>query len=478
VGVYLYFNEPRAMPLAFFEKHPELRGITQGDHATLCTSVPDVQRYLVEAVETICRAAPELAGFFTITASENLTNCWSHHRGNECPRCSKRAPAEVIAEVNRLVQEGIRRSGARTRLLAWDWGWNDSWAVDAVNRLPAEAALMSVSEWSLPIERGGVRSEVGEYSISSIGPGPRATRHWAAARARGLKTIAKIQANITWEISTVPYVPALENVAEHALRLQKASVDGLMLGWTLGGHPSPNLEAVMEAGAGAASVDEILSTVARRRVGDSLAPTLVTAWKGISAAYREYPYHISTAYTAPTQLGPANPLWSRSTGYPATMVGFPYDDLATWRGPYPPDVFIQQWEKMADGFDAAVHAGREAAKGKKGTAAQRAAYEEEMRLAEACAIHFRSVANQCRYIVARNARLAGQGDQAGHKAEMERALRGEIALAQRLYALQVRDSRLGFEASNHYAFVPLDLVEKVLNCRALLAELQGSAAHP
>ena len=73
---------------------------------------------------------------------------------------------------------------------------------------------MSVSEWSLPIVRGGVASEVGEYSISAIGPGPRAKRHWAAARERGLPAFAKIQAGTTWELGSVPYLPALNNVAE------------------------------------------------------------------------------------------------------------------------------------------------------------------------------------------------------------------------------------------------------------------------
>ena len=43
---------------------------------------------------------PELGGFFTITVSENLTNCWSHHQGGKCPRCKHRRPAEVVAEVS------------------------------------------------------------------------------------------------------------------------------------------------------------------------------------------------------------------------------------------------------------------------------------------------------------------------------------------------------------------------------------------
>ena len=128
---------------------------------------------------------PDLAAFFTITASENLTNCWSHHRGSECPRCAGRGAAEVIADVNGRIQEGIRRSGTNVRFIAWDWGWPDDEAEAIIRALPSDAALMSVSEWSIPIRRGGVESVVGEYSLSTVGPGPRAARHWAMAQNGG-----------------------------------------------------------------------------------------------------------------------------------------------------------------------------------------------------------------------------------------------------------------------------------------------------
>ncbi len=101
---------------------------------------------------------------------------------------------------------------------------------------------MSVSEWSTPIERGGVKSLVGEYSISAVGPGPRALNHWALARDVGLKTVAKVQVNNSWELSAVPSLPVLDLVAEHCHRLAAAKVDGLMLSWSLGGYPSPNLQ--------------------------------------------------------------------------------------------------------------------------------------------------------------------------------------------------------------------------------------------
>jgi hypothetical protein len=214
---------------------------------------------------------------------------------------------------------------------------------------------MSVSEWSLPIQRGGVETIVGEYSISAIGPGPRARRHWQAAQKRGLNVVAKIQAGNTWELSAVPYIPALRNVAQHARNLREAGINDVMLGWTLGGYPSPNIEAVAELLAHQGrSIDGALQAIARRRFGDKDAPKMIRTWNEVSAAFSEFPYHIGVVYNAPMQIGPANLLWEKPTGYRATMVGFPYDDLERWRSVYPSDVFIAQMEKVASGFAAAL----------------------------------------------------------------------------------------------------------------------------
>lgn len=471
IRVFLYLNEPRAWPLKFYSRHPELQGVVEGDHAALCTSVPEVQQFITAAVATICRTVPDLGGFFSISASENLTNCWSHGNGAGCPRCGKRAHAGVIAEVNRLFHDGIRRAGTQAQLIAWDWGWNDAWAGDAIRQLPRGVALMSVSEWRLPIERGGVKSEVGEYSISAVGPGPRATEHWRIAREQGLKAIAKIQAGNTWELSAVPYIPAVANVARHAENLCGANVGGFMLGWTLGGYPSPNLEVVSETLA-CGSAETAMQRVAERRFGRALALAVVQAWRGFSAAFSEFPYHGGVVYSAPQQLGPANLLWAAPTGYRASMVGFPYDDLDAWRAIYPPEIFALQLETVADGFERTLRELRTVATDAPHvSAAQRMEFAAECRVAEAAGIHFRSAANQARFVMARRALAAANtaGQAAQPRAALQHLLHDEIALARRLYALQRADSRLGFEASNQYFYVPADLMEKVLNCRQLLA---------
>jgi hypothetical protein len=375
-----------------------------------------------------------------------------------------RGGAEVVAEVNTLLAEGAWEANPALEAIAWDWGWQDEWALEAIDGLPKEAAFMSVSEWSIPIARGGVATTIGEYSMSVIGPGPRAQKHWAHARARGMKTIAKIQAGTTWECGGVPYIPVTENVAKHIANLRDAKLDGLMLGWTLGGYPSPNLEVVAEMtrvvdGQPAPTPDDAMQKVAVRWFGGSLGKAVVEAWKAWSVAFQEFPFNGGLVYTAPVHTGPSNLLWETPTHYAATMVGFPYDDVDTWRAIYPVDVFIGQLEKIADGFDQGLDALRAKTKGIDTAGEQHVAFEQEAGVATAVSLHYRSAANQARFVMARRAlEKAATPDVAKPLIdEIERLVKSEMDLAKRLYALQAKDSRLGFEASNQYNYVPIQI---------------------
>jgi hypothetical protein len=138
---------------------------------------------------------------------------------------------------------------------------------------------------------------------------------------------------------------------------------------------------------------------------------------------------------------------------------------------YPAEVFEAQFRKMADGFDAALD--ELAANRASSTPEFERALESEMRVAEVASIHYRSVANQVQYVTARRTLASAATDEAKEKAKasMRAALQNEIELAVRLHRIQSIDSRFGFEASNHYFYVPIDLAEKVLNCEHLLANL-------
>ncbi|MBQ2790112.1 MAG: hypothetical protein IJE97_10795, partial [Thermoguttaceae bacterium] len=244
IDVYLYMNEPRALPAPFFENRPHIRGVAQEKYFAMCASAPETRRWLVDSLAAVFADVPGLGGIFTITGSENLTTCASHMRQSECPRCSKRDYVDLIADLNAAMAEGVWRSAPDAKVIVWDWGWRGhGLATDVIERLPKGVWLQSVSEWALPLERGGVPVSIGEYSISAVGPGPRAVEHWAAAKKAGLKTIAKCQFNATWEIASIPSIPALDLVVRHAANLSRSGVDGVMAGWSLGGFPSINLEA-------------------------------------------------------------------------------------------------------------------------------------------------------------------------------------------------------------------------------------------
>jgi hypothetical protein len=474
IGVYLYINEPRAMPTDFFTQRPDVMGVREGDFATMCTSHPQVRQWLGDALAHVFANVPHLGGVFTITASENLTSCASHFRQADCPRCAGRSEAEIIAEVNATIEAGVHRGNPVARVIAWDWGWNQHReAPDTIALLPERVALMSVSEWSLPIERGGVRSTVGEYSISAVGPGPRATRNWASAADRGLRTVAKVQLSNTWELSAVPFLPVLDLVAEHCQNLASAGVEDIMLSWTLGGYPSPNLQVAHHFSTqSGADKQSALDAVATQRYGAEAAVHARRAWTEFSNAFREFPYSGSVLYNGPQQLGPANLLHGEPTGYHSTMVGFPYDDVDGWRGPYPADVLATQFSRVASGWAVGLKHLEQAvaaATGPQQTTAQRDLY-----VATAAQVHFASAANQTRFVVARDALQRedlGPADRTAHRQELQQLLDDEIALARQLHAITQRDSRIGFEASNQYYYVPLDLVEKVINCEFIGQQL-------
>lgn len=481
IAIYLYINEPRAMPSTFFATRSDMAGVKEDDFVALCTSNIRVRQWMSDSLAHIFKEVPGLGGVYAITASENLTNCASHGGWSACDRCKARTDVDILSEVVQVIEEGVHLGNPQAKVLISDWGWRGHGdAREIIPRLPKSIWLMSVSEWSLPIERGGIASTVGEYSISSVGPGPRALPHWELARQSGMKTGAEIQFNNTCEIASLPYLPVLDLVAEHCRNLvASANPDAMFIGWTMGGFPSPNIRLAAELNAAPPpDPDTVLDRLARERFGDAGYVHARKAWKLMSDAFREYPFHISVVYTSPVQWGAANPLYLSNTGYSATMWGLPYDDLTSWRGPYPPEVFAGQFEKMAKGWEAGI-AELEKAVGAAPPEKQVEA-ASDLRLARAAGIHFQSVANQAVYVHARDT-LASESttlsveDRDRLIEEIRERLANEIVLARRLFTLTREDSRIGFEPSCQYFYLPLDLVEKVINCRWLLDHFQSKA---
>ena len=437
IKLYLYINEPRSMPIGFFDDRSDIKGHVKGDSACLCTSAKKVQSYLKDSIEAICRAVPLIGGFFTITRSENLTNCYSHSGSASspcnCPRCKEKSVGEVISQTLSCFIEGARRVSKDIKIFAWSWGWKEH-NEEVIGKLPKDVILLSQSELDMPFEIGGVSGNVLDYSMSIVGPGERALKEWRLARELGLETGAKIQINTTWEASTVPAVPVAPSIDEHMERLKNEGIKHLLLSWTLGGYPCRNLASAAKYFYEKCSCD-------------SQSDQSYEAQKQFAKAFREFPFHIRVLYFGPQNAGPSNLLFEKPTGYTATMTCFAYDDLESWRSIYPIDVFEEQFARLCDKWKLGIDM------------LTVSPDTETYQMASAAYCLFLSSYNQIRFIRARDD---------GRYADAVSAAKDELETAKNMLSLMNRNAAIGYEAANHYYFSKGQLAEKIINCRYII----------
>ena len=468
IRIYLYLNEPRCMPEEFYALKPHWRGIyTRSGIANCTTRTPEVLAYLENALEKLFTDVPDLGGILTITMSENCTNCHSGAESDKCPSCRDVPPEKIIADVNAAMERGMHKAAPEAEMIIYDWAWKRSLQDEhpehfkkaVMELLPKNkhVHINCVSEWGLHTRVGGVEQYLKDYSISQVGPSPESVATWRNALELGLGTVAKVQINNSWELSAIPSLPVPYLIREHLDNLRQAGVKGVMLSWTLGGYPGGNLELL----------DHTPEECAAMRFSPENASAVCRAWKLFSDGFRNFPFNVGTIYNFPGNAGPKNPLYLTPTGYHATMVGFPYDDLRSWRSVYPEAVFEEQFKKLTalwkEGLDVLTDLRSRI------TSSEKEAFEEIDSSARAAYCHLRSAYLQIRFTAARNNGF--------DKKIMAECAREELELALELHALARKDSRIGFEASNHYFYTLNDLREKVLNCCAVLNTLERNVSY-
>lgn len=474
IKVLLYMNEPRAMPDDFFKGHPEREAFRGCDDKSwpvyaMCTSCPEVRRWVRDSLEQVFKNVPGLGGIFTITMSENLTNCASRGNVKNCPRCSKRSTSEIVSEINNAMIEGMLAGNPEAVALVYDWAWDRTdrgkeKVIEGLHR--RNVRVLAVSEHAVPFVRGGVRNRVDDYSISVVGPGEAARATWRAARGKGLATAAKIQANCSWELASFPYLPVMDLVAEHAANLLEEKVDGVLLSWSHGCCPAPNLSVYRDIRPGKDAKGAVLDRIASDLYAEA-APTVRKAWTAFSDGYREFPFALGVIYCGPQHMGPANPLYLKPTGYRATMVGIPYDSVKSWRSNYPGEVWSDQMRKVTRGFEEGCRLFEEAIGAM--PAEKRAEARRELEMFRAETLHFRSCADQNDFYIAR---------EKDDRKEMHRLALQERDTAKRLMEIVRADSRIGYESSNQYFYLPVDLAEKIVGCRLIADALSAEKPFP
>jgi hypothetical protein len=450
IKVFIYLNEPRCMPLEFFDKYPELYGRGDGLYGSLCMSDGRVEKHLYDSVHSLCENVRGLGGFFCINFSENLTHCKSLG-GDECPRCKDVPAYELAARVVTAIRNAAKDVDESMKIVAWTWGY-ESYMKDredqkrCISLMPKDVIIMSNSELLLKFSVAGFDGEVIDYSISKPGPSDISKELWSHAVSRGHDVAAKVAVNNSWECSTVPFLPVFDLIREHMSSLSKENVKHLMLSWTLGGYPSINLKIVSLALRD--NSNEAYMELLREHFGE-YADAVCRAAKLFSEGFKEFPFDVLTLYSGPHNPGPSNLIYAIPTGRKATMTCYSYDDLESWRSKYPVEVYLDQMRKIGDKWKEGLR---------------------EIENMPEC--EFRDCA-YAGYAILRSAYLQAQfvyNRDHGLMHENRSIVEEERDLAHLMYQIMQRNNSIGYEAANHYYYNRAMLIEKVLNCDSILGK--------
>ncbi len=334
--VFMFMQPPRGIwaGSGFWEKHPDAAGCIEkiqgeeGEHLKvkcLCTSSPEVKKYLQTSAAALARELPGLGGIIMITASEYPSHCWSRRgfiadanghcsqRKIECPRCAKRHPVEVVNEVIQLIRDGIRSVSDEMEIICWNWSWT-AYEKDPsptiVKNLPKDIIYMA------DFERGdekvilGEKRVIDEYSLSFVGPSKRFVASVRIAKEAGIRCMTKLQFGTTHELATVPNLPLIANIFEKAKYIRENNIAGFMGCWNFGNMITANTAAFnyFLRDKTLREKEASLEKFASDYFPGSTPKTVVEAWLQFSEAMDSYPFSIPFLYSNPINYTLAYPI--------------------------------------------------------------------------------------------------------------------------------------------------------------------------
>ncbi len=371
ISTYFFCIEPRAVPgrHPVFAAHPEIRGARTCDVTySLCTSTPLVREYIRESMRELFTEVPRLGGVINIFCGERGTTCWHDEtRVKSCPRCRRRARADVIAEDLNCFADGIKAANSSGKLLAWTYSMD---TVDSLTASPVDVVLETMRGtdprviWLGNFEHGGKKRVcdkffgVEEYSLSYVGPSRNFIRISDRARSLGRTAYAKLQLGTTYEISSLPYLPVPGIVHDKFHGLYKLGVTGTLASWVPGGYPGLMLKTAGEAAVAPPLTGRtLLNRVAGLEWGAGAADKVVEAWRHFSRAFRLYPCANEVLYFGPITRCPSYRLHLEREHQIAAPYNFgldhtrrpqPYEDaVSRWLGPFTAGELIRSFRAMA-----------------------------------------------------------------------------------------------------------------------------------
>lgn len=329
IRTYIFCIEPRAWDLnnPVLKQYPELGGALIGDKRCFCPCSESAQKYLYESVNKIFKAVPDLGGMINISHGERPTTCLSVLSSTvtgriDCPRCSNKAPYEILAAALSAMEKGMHDAAPDAELISWlympqpqRYSTGDSYNLaEWVYNIPAHTPKGVILQFNF--ESGVRRIEFGkelvggDYWISNPGPSSRFERIAETAKKNQTLISAKIQTGCSHEVATVPYVPVPSLLYRKFSEMRRLGVSYSMLCWYFGNYPGLMNKVASELTFEPFPKDEdtFLQRLASIYWRKNDVAKIVQAWKNFSKGYENYPLTNMFQYYGPMHDGPVWPL--------------------------------------------------------------------------------------------------------------------------------------------------------------------------
>jgi len=331
IKIYVFCIEPKGFeenseyPMAYLEANPEFKGgVVKEWGVFFCPSTDKAKNYLEDSAYHLFSNVPELGGLIDITLGERPTHCYSA-TGTffdcTCPRCSKREPWEVFADVTSSLSTGMRRANPRAEMISWLYTPNlsehkekrieDHFQVmrEIAAHLPEKVTLQLNFESNGKVMQLGRERTALDYWLAWPGPSEIFKDCARAAVKSGARMSAKIQVGCSHEVATVPFIPVPGNLHKKYSAMRDLGVSSVMQCWYFGNYPG-----LMNKAAGELSFfplpdneDDFLLSLAKIDWGNNAAK-VSRAWKLFQKSYSEFPVNLPFTWYGPVHHSVVWPL--------------------------------------------------------------------------------------------------------------------------------------------------------------------------
>ena len=224
-------------------------------------------------------------------------------------------PCEDFPEFVDLIKSKVRKYAPEADIIFWTYNWPYApveLRTGLIDNLPKDITVEVNYEQHDNVRIWGTQERALDYTLSLPGPSRLFREESDAVKRNGQRLCAMSNtAGKTWDIGTVPYLPALQQWGKRMTNLlsdrETTGVSALMESHHFGWYPS----IVSELGkmlfwSGGPTLDEALRLLASRDFSVETADEVIAVWKDWSSAVASFITPIEDQY-GPCRVGPSYP---------------------------------------------------------------------------------------------------------------------------------------------------------------------------